>query len=504
VDSVLKPTARNRRRVAALLGALLGTAMGPCADRSRAAGQPSVPAPTPADTLAATGEGLDLDRCIEIAVDRNLPLTIARHQRDAVETGVGAALGTWLPEFQLTSIRTSRHGDSKALSDTIPGVFFEETATDLVALVRQRLPFGGQVQVGYNFDRAGQDVFSGYGATVGVVQPLLRGAGWSRAVADVRDAHLAADGQQATLEAELLQVRFLVKSAYFEVVRRARLIEVNQRAIARDEQLRAFSEAKVEAKLATRRDVLSAEIILAQDRDRLVRAQTDYHRALDDLADVLGVPIRDSLDVRLVELQHNPVPLDADSWVEKARRDNPVLRRVRFDLERQTLSARVAGNARLPRVDLGLTYDTAYDPITAGDFPVTRRNQTTWQGSLLFSYPLFNKPLGNAYRAAKIRQEAARQLLEETERQVVLQVRDSVRKLQSSDERLGVLEKQIQGAREKVEFANVSFQLGRASNLDITDAQKDLVSAETDYVDEMVNYQVELAQLESILGGAFQ
>src|SRR5262245_40132805 len=426
VDSVLKPTARNGRRVAALLGALLGTVMGPCADRSRAAGQPSAPAPAdsvPANTVvAAPGGGLDLDRCIEIAVERNLPLTIARHQRDAVETGVGAALGTWLPEFQLTTTRTSVHGDSKALSDTLPGVFFEETATDLVALVRQRLPFGGQVQVGYNFDRSGEDVFSAYGATVGVVQPLLRGAGWNRAVADVRDARLASDSQQATLEAELLQVRFLVKSAYYEVVRRARLIEVNQRAIARDEQLRAFSEAKVEAKLATRRDVLSAEIILAQDRDRLVRAQTDYHRSLDDLADVLGVEIRDSLDVQLVDLQHNAVSLDADGWLEKALRDNPLIRRVRFDLDRQTLSARVAGNARLPRVDLGLTYDTAYDPITAGDFPVTRRNQTTWQGSLLFSYPLFNKPLGNAYRAAQIRQEAARQLLEQTERQVVLQV----------------------------------------------------------------------------------
>lgn len=495
----MKWTPGSSRRAAALLGALLGTVLGPCADRSRAAGQSNAPA----DTLVA-GQGLDLDRCIEIAVQRNLPLTIARYQRDAVQTDVGAALGTWLPEFQLTTARTSVHGDSKALSDTLPGVFFEETASDLVALVKQRLPFGGQVQVGYNFERSGEDVFSGYGATVGVVQPLLRGAGWSRAVADVRDARIGADAQQAALEVELLRVRFLVKSAYYEVVRRSRLIEVNQRAIARDEQLRAFSQAKVDAKLATRRDVLSAEIILAQDRDRLVRADTDYHRALDDLADVLGLPVRDTLAVRIVELQHEPVAIDAGGWVEKALRDNPDIRRVRLDLERQTLSARVAGNARLPRVDLGLAYEAAYDPITAGDFPVTRRNQTTWQGSLLFSYPLFNKPLGNAYRAAQIRQEAARQLLAETERQVVLQVQDSVRKLQSSDERLSVLEKTIQGAREKVEFANVSFQLGRASNLDITDAQKDLVDAETDYVDEMVNYQVELARLESILGGAFQ
>ncbi len=118
------------------------------------------------------------------------------------------------------------------------------------------------------------------------------------------------------------------------------------------------------------------------------------------------------------------------------------------------------------------------------------------------SYPFLNRPLRSAHRQAQIRYEQSRRLLLERERQVVLGVRDSVRNLERIEERIEVLGKTIEGSRDKVEFANVNFQLGRASNLDITDAQKDLTEAESDLVEEVVNYRVELARLEALLGGS--
>ena len=84
---------------------------------------------------------------------------------------------------------------------------------------------------------------------------------------------------------------------------------------------------------------------------------------------------------------------------------------------------------------------------------------------------------------------------------MTLDGRDTVRNLLRIEERISILKKNIEGARAKVEFAK-NFQLGRASNLDITDAQKDLLNAETDQVNELVNYRVEFARLEQLLGGS--
>jgi outer membrane protein TolC len=82
-----------------------------------------------------------------------------------------------------------------------------------------------------------------------------------------------------------------------------------------------------------------------------------------------------------------------------------------------------------------------------------------------------------------------------------LLVREAIRDLQRSSDRIKVLNKTIEGAKDKVEFANVNFQLGRADNFDITDAQKDLIEAETDYIEEIVSYRIALARLEQLLGG---
>jgi outer membrane protein len=347
---------------------------------------------------------------------------------------------------------------------------------------------------------------AGEGPSVVITQPLLRDAGWRTSTSGLRDANLSADAEEVALESRTQQVLFDVKSAYFEILRRSKLIDVNKQAVQRDEDLLSFSKAKVEAKLATQRDVLSAEIILAQDRGRLVNAEAQHQAALDQLSDILGLRIARPLQVQDVDVALQPVAVQEQVWIAQALRNNPGVKRARLDLERSVLAKQVAGNGRLPQLDLQLAYDEVRSAVSEG--PVTpgliQPRERTWQGSVTLSYPLFNKPLGNAYEKASLEYEQSRRALLDTERQAVLDVRDTVRNLQRIEDRISILKKNIEGARAKVEFAKVNFQLGRASNLDITDAQKDLLNAETDSVDELVNYRVEHARLEQLLGGSIE
>lgn len=457
----------------------------------------------PPELQARLEAPLSLDDCIAIALSQNRLLSAAELQRQVVATDVDAAIGTWMPEFGLAALRTSTHGDSEDLGSSAPGDDVEATATDLVARVTQRLPLGGAMELRYDFTKSGEDLIGGYGGALFLRQPLLRDAGWRQATAEVSDSRLASSAEEAQWRARSLELVFQVKSAYYDVLRRRELIEVSRQAIERDEQLLAFSQAKVEAQLATRRDVLSAEIILAQDRSRLVNDETGHAAALDDLANWLGVDFEESLDVVVIDLELDPVPIEEEKWVERALRDNPDVQSAALQLQRAELSVHVAAKARLPRLDVTLLYGRANGAIGSTDtFRNTRRGERTWQGGVEITMPLLNKTLGSAHRAAQLRLEQGQKLLDEARRQVVLQVRDSARNLRRIEERLSVLEIEIRGARDKVEFANVNFQLGRASNLDITDAQEDLVNAESDYVDEAVDYRVELARLERILGGA--
>ncbi len=452
---------------------------------------------------ARSGGPLTLQDCVEIALEYNRLMSAAELERDAVRQGVSAALGTWWPDVGVAALRTSSRGNTADLGSSGPEDFVESTATDLVARVSQRLPLGGAVELRYDFTEEGDDRIGGTGGAVSLRQPLLRNAGWKRATASVSQARLAVDAEDASWRSRQLNVVFRVKSAYYEVLRTHELIQVNQQAIARDQQLLAFSEAKVAAKLATRRDVLSAEIILAQDRSRLVNAETEHENALDALANVLGIPVEQRMELVQEELALRPIAVQESLWVQHALRDNPEVLRTRSELEFDALTADVAGNARLPQLDFTLLYGETRAPHGSAEALVNVHQRVrTWQGGVEISFPVLNRTLGSAHRAATLRQERSRVLVEEAERQTKLRVRQAARNLQRIEERIAVLDKEIQGAREKVEYATVNFQLGRASNLDITDAQEDLVNAESDYVDEVVDYRVELARLEELLGGA--
>jgi outer membrane protein TolC len=405
-----------------------------------------------------------------------------------------------LPNLNATSTRTSgvvKDPDSS-------GVFTEtiNTVTRFDAGISQRLPLGGDIQIGYSFSKTGEDLLAGYGGNISVVQPLLRNFGWKTAFSSVNSAKLSERAVEEALHAQTLALMFEVESAYYLIIQAKQEIAVNERAIERDEALLSFSQAKVEAKLATRRDVLSAEIVLEQDRGRLLTAQTTYRDRIDALADVLGLRIPTTITIAETDLDETVVPITETEWMARAMRDNPSIRNARFDLESIELDLKVSKNARLPQLDLEFRYDENRNSVADGGGSFIRPVERAWQGTVTASMPIFNSRPRAETRAANLRYEQARRTLVEAERRVGLLVRDAIRDLERSSDRMEVLKKTIEGAKDKVEFANVNFQLGRADNFDITDAQKDLIEGELDYNDELVSYYIALARLEELLGGS--
>jgi outer membrane protein TolC len=58
----------------------------------------------------------------------------------------------------------------------------------------------------------------------------------------------------------------------------------------------------------------------------------------------------------------------------------------------------------------------------------------------------------------------------------------------------------INAAEQKVDFATTMFNLGRASNLDITDAREALIDSKTQYMRRVADYYTQLGVIESLTG----
>lgn len=471
-----------RRRQWIATGFAVMTWMG--AGLAAAAVPPAAEPEDPALT-AQLDKPLTLDDCIRIALEHNLALAAAEAAQEATVAGVDVAWGQFIPNLSLTASQVRTQTDLTTVRNR-----------DANLRLVQQLPLGTTVEAGvFIADTPADSAPARSEPFIRVIQPLLRSAGWTVSTSSLQNARFSASSQDAQLAARRLLVVFEVTSAYYEILRRAQLVAVNERAVARDSLLVAFSEAKRSATLATTRDVLSAEIALAQDQGRLVNAEAQWRSALDQMSNILGVRIARDLEVAAVDLAPPPLQLDEEGWIARALSDNPTLQAGRVELERAELSRRLAANARLPQLDLAVAYGEQRNNFGGAV------QQRAWEGAVSVAYPLLPKSLNGAYRRATLDAEQVQRAYEIAERQVLLAVRDGARNLQRSEDRIGILQKNIEGAQGKLEFANVNFRLGRASNLDITDAQRDLLDAETDLVNELVNYRLERARLEAILGG---
>jgi outer membrane protein TolC len=460
-----------------------------------------------AEIRAAVRKPLTLEDCIGIALAKNIAFGIANGDFAQAEASHSGEYGIFFPVINFDARKEKSDQSLIELnSDLTEDVTRDKLDNQgLSVTVEQLFPTGAQVDFTSDLsrDRNTPNVFEPSTKTrnrkfsVALKQPLLRGA-WPAIVrSSIKTAEYDRQIERKELYDTRLQTIFLTKRAFYEVLLQLELIKVNQAAIQRDSTLWKASQAKVIAKLATRRDVLSAEIQLAGDRVKLIKSQTDLRNRLDDLKDVLGLPIDLRIEIAEVALDFSLQSLDEESLIQQALRSNPSIQSAEIAIQRSRVDLTVARNDRLPQLDLIASFLRSFESETELN---RDKNKDGWEVAFKLSYPLFNREAAASAQVAQIGISQEQDRLVDMQRQIKVSVRTIVRSIYSIIEEIKTLERSIEAAEQKVSFATSMFNLGRASNLDITDAQEALLKNQSEYVRNLVDYRIQLALLESLTG----
>jgi outer membrane protein TolC len=456
---------------------------------------------------------LTLDEALRIALENNLSLQIATLDRDAVEREVPATRAKFHPVAGFDALANEERLVDAPEDPTEEGLedFQAGTAKDQeqagAPFVRQELPTGGTLTVSTDVfreserdpDERGEDDYEG-GTTLLLRQPLLRGGGVWVAHREIYDAEYNRDVFEAALQALALNVAAQTKEAYWNALLAQRLIEVSEQAIARDRELIEASHALFRGGRANQRDVVSAGIRLADDEALLAQRRGDLDRAQLVLRDVLGLPIDEPVWPAERTVPFEPVEIRLGEWVERALASRPEIRGLVVRLEQQALAVRIAGNTVLPALDFLGAYRRA-------DFDSTSRtvwggyDSQVWEAGLHFEIPIGNVAARERLRAAKLLYERAERDLRNQRRQIEIEVRTEAIGLGQSLESLAAQTAKLEDARSKLDIASTRYQLGLANNFDVTDAQEDLVDAESALLQAIVDYANGLARLEARIAG---
>jgi outer membrane protein TolC len=333
-----------------------------------------------------------------------------------------------------------------------------------------------------------------YRAELGLRQPLFQGF---RGLNRLRLAGMARDHARLSVDRTARRIASAVRRAYIDVLFARESVVVLEKSLLNARAHLKSVQDRLGQKLAARFDRLRAEVSVANARAALHegRSNLDASRAL--FLRLLGLPqdTRARLTDRLV---FRPGPLSLARSMESAFKNRLDLRMREMEEAMQDKKVDLAYGGLLPQ---------AYGYFNWGWEKPSQKSlgglegEDYWNAGLAVEIPLFDgfAALGGIRKeTAALRQ--ARWAREELRQQVALEVRTAVSALGNAIASVKSQDTNVRQAEESLRLAELGFEEGVRTQLDVLDAQTALTAARLNHLRAVYRFTASRFALEEAEG----
>ena len=413
---------------------------------------------TPADV----GYRLTLEQALETAFKQNPDIKAALAQLNKARGGMGEAEANFNPKFN-AEVTHLRQGPQ--VSFAVPGgprvnIVQEHNTTAALSFM---LPIDVSKKLSYVSDMARLQFQMDYLSLLAVSQKLI----------------------------------YDVKNAYYELLRAQAQAEVAQAAVEVAKARLKDANARFAAGTAPRFDVMRAEVDVANLNQQLIRAQSRVEIARAALNRVLGINVDTpttivQTDVAVDEKQSET---DFQSALNEAysKRRELKLAETAVDLAKQNV--RLQRTGILPSLAANANYNYVF---RVSGFSTSHES---WTALLDLKIPIWDGGITKAkVDQANADAEKASENLQSAKLAVALDVKNATLALNDAVKRMATAAQNVQLAEEALRLANVRYNAGVSTMVELSDAELALTQAKTEYVNARYDYALALAALERATG----
>jgi outer membrane protein len=363
-----------------------------------------------------------------------------------------------------------------------------------------------------------------------ITQPLLRGAGLKVNRADINKARIAVSQAEATRQftAETM-VRDII-SAYWSLLFAHRDLENKRRSVELAKKQLERTRALVAAGRQSPVEAKAVEQALAAREGDVINAENALLGAGLDLRTLMGESFAD-VDTLGVVPSTDPIvrprPVDIKTEVDNALAYNPQVRQLQLGIESRRIDELVAGNARLPQLDVSGTFTPqgrsvdkvpdveTGDPGTQGSWPAAFRNifsdfddpqsdgllaDWTLTGQITLTWDVQNRGPKGRHQAALLQIKKAEVQLNQARQTVAAGVIRAANALRTAAKVMDVSQISLELAKENLLAEAARFEVGRSTNYDVLLRldQVDLAAAQA--LNAQITYLKALVQLQALNG----
>jgi outer membrane protein TolC len=491
-------------------------------------------APTAAEIAAAQARtaippggtlALSLDEAVARALENNVDIAVERYNPEQSAQDVISAEGYYDP-FLFANL-------SKTSTDTKGTNFFSggdvvNTKTGLWNFgLGIPIKTGAEFSLAFNNNkRDTNNAFTTFNPvynsnlSISITQPLLKNFRIDAPRNALRLAKKNREISDVQFRQTIINTVATVKGYYYELLFAIDNLEAARKNLDLAKRLLEENEIRVKVGTMAPLDVVSAQSEVAAREEGVILAENALAEAEDDLKRAIfpqNDPAMWSTRVNPSDRPTaEPVPVNVEAAVQNAIANRTDVVAARKSLERADYNLQYARNRLMPQLDLQATYggsgaggtqiirdgvggpviDTipggygdALSEVFGADFP-------TWTVGFNVSYAIPNRSAKAGAASAQLSKEQTLASFRRLELQVAAEVRTAGRAVESGFKRVASTQAARRLAAERLDAEEKKFAAGMSTNFLVTQAQRDLATAEVnqlravaDYRKSVINYQ---------------
>jgi len=425
---------------------------------------------------------LTLQNSIETALKLNPEIKMAEKELSKAEADIGVAYSAILPQLDVSA---NLQHNWRVQENTIPNF--------IKAMMGPAAPPGMPDYVRMSFGL--KNTFQ-YGASVS--QPLyLGGAG----TAGIRAAQAAKRATKQNMEAKRQNLIFRTAYAFYTCLLTKELIAVQEEALAQAKANFDVVNKKYEAGTASGFDKMRAQVNVANLQPGVISAKNNHQSALMNLRITLGlerdVEIEVSGEFTYTEDFLSSVPLYELQNLAVVNR--PELNALMEQKNAVENGINIAQSEFLPKV----FFSTNYSFMAMRNDLKFKQDDFSKGFSSAFSLQI---PIFNGFRSNKQYQKARLdyKILLDSQKQIndgiLAEVELAYNKFIESKEKLLSTNETVALAKEALRLANLMYEEGTNTQIDVLSAQLALTQAQMNYVNSLYEYQIARYELRKATG----
>lgn len=415
---------------------------------------------------------ITVDQAVELALERNRSLKVARNRVYSSEYQVKDSRTRFFPNFS-TNGTYIRLDERPYIDASGFGKMFEPLMAPFNALVDSNF-LDPSVLSGLMGDGGADRIYVGqqdiYNINISIQQPIFAGGALLNSY---KIAQLSEEAEGWNFRRDENRVRYDVIGAYLGLVKAGDYSTITGESIKQMQAHITDLENLLQAGMIIRNDLLRAQVQLSNVRLLHSRANNGVQLANAHLCHLLALDLE--TEIVPVEIPESLYQLDGnlDSYTMKAWRNRPELRVMEINKSIGKRLIDIQRGKYLPTLALIGNYDwkrpdRQYEPEFYG----------SWNISLALQMNLFN--WGSTHfniQKAKISHNQISESYEMLAEGISLEVKQAYLNLNEAREALQIAEENIVQADENFRVTSENFHEGLATNADLLDAQTLLTRA---------------------------